>query len=89
MRGIAVYKHQPDRQYPLNARPTCWVPSTQNDPTICGVLFDLADTLRDLVNTLPGIIGVAGLVFSAKVSPLETVDRPEISLASVTESALL
>jgi hypothetical protein len=89
MSGIAIYEHQPDHPHPQKRKLTCWVPSTQNDSTICRILFDLADALRQLINTLSGIIGIAGLVFSAKVSPLETVDRSQISLASVTKPALL
>jgi len=42
-----------------------------------------------LINALSGIIGIAGFVFSAEVSPLETIDRSKISLASMTEPALL
>jgi len=38
---------------------------------------------------MSGIIGIASLVLSAKMSPLETVDRAKISLTSMTEPALL
>ena len=89
MRGIAACKGQLNRLYPVNAQLTCWIPSTQNYPTICGVLSDLADAFRELVNTLSGIIGIAGLVFSAEMSPLKTVDGSKVPLAPVSEPALL
>ena len=89
MSGIAGCDHQLKFLHHVNSQLACWIPSAQDDPTICRIFFDFADALSELINTLSGVIGIAGLVFSPIMPPLEAVDRPQISLASMAEPALL
>lgn len=51
--------------------------------------LDPVDDLVQLVDSLAGIVGLASLVRGTEVSPLEAVDRTQIPLLSVRESALV
>ena len=61
------------------------VPCTEQDPAIGGVVLDLVNDFTQLVNALTGVVGVAVLVFCAKVSPLEAVDWTQITFSPVLQ----
>ena len=65
------------------------VPRAENDAAVGGVLLDFADALRELVDALPSIVCVAVRVLRAKVSPLESVHRTQVTLSPVSQPPLL
>ena len=57
---------------------TCWIPCTQDDPSISRILLDLLDTLPQLIYALSLIVRITVLVLCSEVPPLKPVDRTEI-----------
>jgi hypothetical protein len=49
-------------------------------------VLQLSYDLSNLVDTLPCVIGVAILIFSAEVPPLEAIYRSEITLFAICEA---
>eukprot|EP00411_Alexandrium_monilatum_P097620 CAMPEP_0175802222 /NCGR_PEP_ID=MMETSP0097-20121207/87931_1 /TAXON_ID=311494 /ORGANISM="Alexandrium monilatum, Strain CCMP3105" /LENGTH=525 /DNA_ID=CAMNT_0017113555 /DNA_START=193 /DNA_END=1767 /DNA_ORIENTATION=- len=62
------------------------VPGGQQDPSVGGVLLDLPDALRQLVDALPCVVLVHVHVLRAEVPPLEAVDGPQVALLAVGET---
>jgi hypothetical protein len=63
------------------------IPCAEEDAPVGWVLLDLADDLGQLVDALTGIIALGVDIGCPKMSPLEAVDRSEVALLAVTESA--
>lgn len=68
---------------------TCRIPGTHDDATIGGCVLDLPDDLSKLVNALASVVCVAVLILGTKVSPLESVDRTQITDLAVGQTDLV
>mmetsp|Transcript_17432 Transcript_17432/g.52932 ORF Transcript_17432/g.52932 Transcript_17432/m.52932 type:complete len:624 (-) Transcript_17432:50-1921(-) len=56
-----------------------WVPRRHDDAPVVRLLLERADHLRDLVDSLAGVVGVHVGVLGAKVAPLPAVHGPEVA----------
>jgi hypothetical protein len=63
------------------------IPCAEEDAPVGRVLLDLADDLGQLVDALAGIIALGVDIGCPKMPPLEAVDRSEVALLAMTESA--
>ena len=65
---------------------TGWIPRREDDPSVRRRLANLPHHLRQLIDALAGVVGVAVDVRRAKVPPLKSVDGTEIALAPMGQS---
>ena len=65
---------------------TRWVPRTEDDPPICGVVSNLVDALSQLVDALARVVSVAINVSRPEMAPLEPIHGSKVALAAVRES---
>mmetsp|Transcript_2869 Transcript_2869/g.6583 ORF Transcript_2869/g.6583 Transcript_2869/m.6583 type:complete len:296 (-) Transcript_2869:912-1799(-) len=66
-----------------------WVPGRHDDAAVLGVVLDLINALGKLVDALSGVIGVHRFVLGPKVTPLEAIDRPEVTDLAVAETTVV
>lgn len=65
------------------------VPCGKDHSSVVGVCAELVYDLRQLVNTLAGVIGLCVFVLCAKVSPLETVDGSQVADFAVCQPQII
>lgn len=66
-----------------------WIPCRHDDAPVLGSVLDLFDALSELIDPLPGIVGVHVDVLRTEVAPLESVDGTEIANLSVAQAPLV
>lgn len=62
------------------------IPRTQYNPPIIRIMLQLMYNLRQLIYSLPRIIGLSVHVLGAEMAPLETVDRTQVADRAVRET---
>lgn len=56
-----------------------WIPRCHDNATIFRLVLDTLNDILQLINALSSVVVLACLVLSAKVSPLKSIDRTEIT----------
>lgn len=81
---IKLAKHVARRQrhFPQIGR----VPGRHDNASIFGIVFDLVNALRKLINPLARVIRVHINVFRSEMTPLETVDWTQITYFAVFQA---
>ena len=62
------------------------IPGGQDDPSIIGMISQPIENMLQLIDALAGIIRLSIEVGGAEMTPLEAIDRTEITLDSIVEA---
>src|ERR1700759_1384546 len=62
------------------------IPCTQDNPPVIGIVLQLMNHLRQLIDTLASIICLRIDIFCAEMSPLKPIDGTKITDRAVGES---
>ena len=65
------------------------IPRAEDNAAIVWICLELMNYLGKLVNALVGVVFLRVNIFGAKVSPLKTIDGPQISNFAVSEALLV
>ena len=68
---------------------TRWIPCAHDDSPVGRILLYFSDTLRELIHALACVIFPSAFITRPKVSPLEAIHGPQVSLISVVEPDLI
>ena len=63
-----------------------WIPRTEYDSSVVRGILQLPNDLRQLIHSLTSIVCSRVFVLRSKMSPLESINRSQVSLFSIGEA---